>query len=134
LKTRNLFGIYAPVLERQEDGSMVLVPLNPLPDSLSIEQWGFYIGFDCPSPPALLRVESSQYLAASKFDGCSFLSSSGLALRAVDAPSYKENDFKHVEAGTPLPVFAVLNFENTAWKCWKRLQSRVKMCLRRLKN
>lgn len=108
-RTANLFR-HAPVLDVKEDGSMTLVPLTPLPESMPFNAWGNMIGFGVRDPSDLLQVPRSQYKDASKFSGCSFISSNGSALQSMDIPAYKENAYEDVPEGTPLPLFAELDF------------------------
>ena len=46
IKVRNLIKYYPVFHKESSSGVVTLVPLNPLPANVSIDQWGSYIGFD----------------------------------------------------------------------------------------
>ena len=115
LRATNLYR-YAPVMKRMDDGSLGLYPLHEFDDQNMAPVWGDLIGFGS-HPSTLLGLQPDQYVAASKFKGCSFKHGGG-SLMPSPTPSFTAAD-THIPSlvGRPLPHFARLDFEAIPIQC-----------------
>ena len=113
------YMLHAPVFERNETtGEITLVPLNPLPDGIDIDQWKEYIGFDFEADSS---VDESQFVDAYE---CNILPLSGKPPHDHRGPLFTAVENPKVSTDEVLPLFARLNFEEVP------VMLQPKVCLR----
>ena len=104
--TCNLLRHY-PVFVKKQDGTIALIPLNPLPSNISFDDWGAFIGFE-KHPQE--HFASSDYKKHYTMD---IVSSTGLARTEHLGPRYSDAKNPRVKATELLPIFARLSLGAT---------------------
>ena len=107
IKVRNAI-LHYPIFAKDEDtGLITLQPLRPLPDGVSLEDWGSYIGFD-KHPAEYFSSDKYKY---SEYYDMSVVGSRDQSRAELLGPRYTQDDNAQVSTDSILPLFARLDFQ-----------------------
>ena len=106
INARNLIKHYPVFVKNEETGEITLQPLNPLPTDVLYEEWGSYIGFD--QHPSKYFTSGTTY---KEYYNMQIVGSTDKPRDEHLGPKYTANENPHVKAGTRLPLFGRLNFQ-----------------------
>lgn len=104
IKVRNLIKHYPVFAKDGLTGQVSLMPLNPLPSNISIDEWGTYIGFD-KHPSEYFDHDYEEY-----YD-MTIVASKDKPRNQLLGPRYTSNDNSLVDTGKLLPLFARVDFD-----------------------
>ena len=105
VQVRNLIKHYPVFSKCKETGEIDLKPLNPLPNHVSSNEWGAYIGFDKHPSEYFTDHEYKQYYHMST------MASTDQPRANLLGPRYSRNDNPTVDSNKLLPLFAKIDFE-----------------------
>ena len=104
IQCRNLIKHY-PVFACDKDGKIQLQPLNPLPDNISISDWGSYIGFDKNPSEYFQMNDYNQYYSME------IVGSTGKPSSEHLGPHFSELENPDVDESALLPLWTRLDFD-----------------------